>query len=378
MTGTNGKTTTTTYLAAALSRSSTPIPRITTVGFFVGDEQQRAEPGFDTLVRTLKTGLDRGARHAALEWSSEALALGMIQFWPCRVGVFTNLTRDHLDRHPSPEHYLASKAQLFVHLLEGGAAVLNGCDPAGPLLAEIVPAHARTLYYGAASRGTALAPLDLEATRVALSWEGTRIGLRSSAALGSVPGEIHIRAIGNVFAENALGALAGAIAMGVPAFAAAEAIGAAAPPPGRFEVVRTDPHVVIDYAHTPDALARTLDSARALCTGRLCVVFGAGGERDQPKRPMMGQAAHAADSVILTSDNPRSEDPAAIAAAIRAGLGEHPNVETVLDRAEAIRRAVRAGRPGDVIVVAGKGHETEQSAGGTTRRFSDRDVALEA
>ncbi len=146
--------------------------------------------------------------------------------------------------------------------------------------------------------------------------------------------------------KNGLAALTAAIAAGVPAEAAAEAIAEAPPPPGRFEVVRTDPHVVIDYAHTPDALQRTLGAARKLTSGQLTVVFGAGGERDQEKRPMMGQAARLADRVVLTSDNPRSEDPALIAAAIRTGLDDHPHVEVVLDRAEAIRQAVRRATRG--------------------------------
>jgi UDP-N-acetylmuramoyl-L-alanyl-D-glutamate--2,6-diaminopimelate ligase len=273
---------------------------------------------------------------------------------------------------------LASKAQLFVHLPVGGAAVLNGCDAASELLAEVIPQGVRVLHYGAGSRGTAVAPLDLEALEVHVSWSGTRIALRSSPALGPVPTVLELRSIGDVFAENGLAALTAAIAAGVPAEAATEAIAAAPPPPGRFEVVRTEPHVVIDYAHTPDALQRTLGAARKLTSGQLTVVFGAGGERDQEKRPMMGQAARLADRVVLTSDNPRSEDPALIAAAIRTGLDDHPHVEVMLDRADAIREAVRRAAPGDTVIVAGKGHETEQQVDGVVRHFSDRDVVARA
>lgn len=378
VTGTNGKTTTTTYVARALSHLSGPVPRVTTVGFYVGDEKLDEPPGFRGFLKTLALGHQRGARHAAIELSSEALANGFIRAWPCQVGVFTNLTRDHLDRHGSPEHYLASKAQLFAHLPLAGAAVLNGCDPASTLLAEIIPEGVRVLRYGISSRGTPALPLDLGAKSVAINWEGTRLELETSDAFDALPTTLELRALGQIFAENALAALAAATALGVPARVAADLIAQTPSPPGRFEVVRTNPHVVIDYAHTPDALTRTVSTANGLKRGSLTVVFGAGGERDHDKRPMMGSAASGADRVILTSDNPRSEDPAAIANAIATGLQDHPSVTVLLDRAEAIRSAIRESRPGDVVLVAGKGHETEQHTSGGVRPFSDRDVARSA
>jgi len=378
VTGTNGKTTTTTYVAAALSVLSRPVARVTTVGFFVGDEQLELTGSYAAFLQTLAGARSRGGRHAAIELSSEALGLGFSLAWPCRVGVFTNLTRDHLDRHGSAEHYLASKAQLFVHLPANGAAVLNGRDAASALLAEVVPEGVRTLHYGVPSRGQQVAPLDLEAVAVRVSWLGTELELAASTQLGPVPTRLSIRNIGQVFAENALAALTAAIAAGVPAELAASAIAATPEVPGRFEIVRREPWVVVDYAHTPDALQRTLECARELCTGKLSVVFGAGGERDQAKRPMMGEAARIADRVFLTSDNPRSEDPEAIATAIHAGLVGHAGVEFVLDRAEAIRRAVRDAAREDVLIIAGKGHEAEQQIAGETRHFSDRDVARDA
>lgn len=378
VTGTNGKTTTTTYVARALSHLSGPIPRVTTVGFYVGDETLHEPPGFRAFLKTLALGHQRGARHAAIELSSEALANGFIRAWPCRVGVFTNLTRDHLDRHGSPEHYLASKAQLFAHLPPGGAAILNGCDPASRLLAEVIPTGVRVLHYGAPQRGNPVAPLALEAKAITVDWKGTLLDLESDGGFDDLPPTLRLLALGAVFAENALAAIAAAVASGVPARAAAELIAQTPPPPGRFEVLRTDPHVVIDYAHTPDALTRTLDTANQLKRGTLTVVFGAGGERDRDKRPMMGRAAKGADRVVLTSDNPRSEDPATIAAAIASGLEGHPDVSVVLDRAEAIQRAIRSSGPGDVVLVAGKGHETEQHTSDGVRHFSDRDVARDA
>jgi UDP-N-acetylmuramoyl-L-alanyl-D-glutamate--2,6-diaminopimelate ligase len=193
-----------------------------------------------------------------------------------------------------------------------------------------------------------------------------------------MPPSFRIRAIGDVYAENALAALGAAISAGVPFANAVAALARAEPPPGRFEVIARRPRVVIDYAHSPDALARTVSIARRLAPARLTVVFGAGGKRDREKRPAMGGAAKPADSVILTSDNPRNEDPAAIAEAIREGLGAHPNVVTELDRRVAIRRAVFEAGPDDVVLIAGRGHETEQIVGSVAVRLSDKDVALEA
>jgi UDP-N-acetylmuramoyl-L-alanyl-D-glutamate--2,6-diaminopimelate ligase len=292
--------------------------------------------------------------------------------------VFTNLTRDHLDRHQTPEHYLASKAQLFLNLPRGGTAVLNGCDPASALLAEVIPEGVRIVYYGVSSRGDAIAPLELEARRIDVDWNGTVAELAPSIALGPEGARLALRAVGEIYVENALGALGAALALGVPRDTALWAIAGAAPPPGRFEVVLTAPHVVVDYAHTPDALRRTLEQARRLTRGGLSVVFGAGGERDREKRPEMGRAAALADRVVLTSDNPRSEDPAAIAREIQAGLAGHPAVEIVLDRELAITRAVREAAPEDLVLIAGKGHEAEQQAGGTKLPFSDGEVARRA
>ena len=277
--------------------------------------------------------------------------------------------RETLDSHKSAEHYLASKAQLFVHLPEGGAAVLNGCDPASALLEEIVPAGVRILRYGVTTRGSAIAPLDFGAREVALSWSGTRVVLDEGRAELPV---LHVRAIGDVFAENALAAFTAARALGIPPEHAAAAIAAAPVPSGRFEVVAEAPHVVVDYAHTPDALTRTLRAARSLCRGKLSVVFGAGGQRDRGKRPLMGEASSSADRIVLTSDNPRNEDPALICAEIQSGIRGAPLVDVELDREEAIRAAVIDASANDVVVIAGKGHEMEQMIGSTRRRFSDQ------
>jgi UDP-N-acetylmuramoyl-L-alanyl-D-glutamate--2,6-diaminopimelate ligase len=372
VTGTNGKTSTTIMLAAALGVLASPVPQVTTVGAFLDREPFATTPDYPGFLKTMRAAVDRGGRYAAIELTSEALAIGFARAWPCEVGVFTNLTRDHLDAHGSAEHYLASKAQLFMQLPPGGTAVLNGADPACALLAEVVPAHAKVLRYGVPSRGAIDPQTTLVAEEVALGWDGTRVRLS-----GTSIGELVVPVIGEVFAENGLAALGGAIAFGVEPAAAARAIAAVPPPRGRFEVVARAPYVVVDYAHTPDALRRTLATARALCHGTLSVVFGAGGQRDQPKRPLMGDASTEADRVIVTSDNPRGEDPAEIAAQIKGGMGGKA-CETILDRAQAIAAAITAAGRDDVVVIAGKGHETTQSIGGETRNFSDVEVAHRA
>ncbi len=380
VTGTNGKTTTTTLLAAALARAHAPVARATTLGTSLVHGDGRDEPlevahTLDGFYAALHACAQRGGAFAAVETTSEALAEGFAQRVPCEVAVFTNLTRDHLEAHGTAEHYLASKAQLFVALPPGGVAVLNGRDRAATLLAEIVPAHARVVRYGVTTRGDAIEPLDADGGVPVIDASGTRVEVRLAGSTVTVS----TRAIGAHFAENAVAAWLAAEALGVPRDAALAAIAAAAPPPGRFEVVARAPCVVVDYAHTPDALARTLETARALAgRGRLTVVFGAGGERDRGKRPAMGAAASAADQVVLTSDNPRGESSRAIAEAIRAGITPGASVIVELDRRRAIERAIAESGVDDVVVLAGKGHERTQHVGEKIRPFDDAAVAREA
>ena len=386
VTGTNGKTTTTAWVAAALQRlaksvSAGPVARATTVGFFLDDEEIIIEKSYKGFIDAMSSCVDRGGKYAAIELTSEALAHGFARAWPCQVGVFTNLTHDHLDAHGSPEHYLASKAQLFVALPPGATAVLNAGDPVSELLREVMPEGVKVVAYGVPSRGALLGDVDLVATAVDVSWSGTRITCDVRDPASGLPTEVHVRAIGDVYAENALAALLGAVAAGVPPADACAALAEAAPPPGRFEVVHEKPYVVVDYAHSPDALARTVQIARKLATagdGKLSVIFGAGGKRDKAKRGPMGEAARPADHVILTTDNPRDEDPAIIARAIAEGLRGHGSVRTELDRKRAIMSVVKTAGANDVILIAGKGHETEQLVGTETRHFSDVDVAKEA
>ncbi len=420
VTGTNGKTSTTRWLAAALQAGVGPVARVTTVGAYVDEEPAGIPLDYFAFLEVLAKTHARGGRFAALECTSEALRLGFAQAWPMRVGVFTNLSHDHLDAHQTFENYLASKAQLFVALPPGGTAVLNAFDPASALLGEILPPGVPLRTYGVASRGAAgeapsvLGDIDLRATDVTVSLAGTTVTLAETPFVraSGLPRELRLRAIGEIYAENALAALAGAIALGIDGATAAAAIAAAEPPPGRFEVVHSarasargaPVTVVVDYAHTPDALARTIATAHALTAARppgtavggeetarrnadahgpVTVVFGAGGNRDAAKRPALGAAARGADRIVLTNDNPRDEDPQAIVDAIAAGIGTGSDARATtvcLDRSEAIFQAILlcSGDGGGIVILAGKGHETTQTIGGAVVAQSDRELALDA
>jgi len=374
VTGTNGKTSTTAMVAALLAELARPVVRVTTVGSFLDDERLELAGHYAGFLEATRRCLEAGGEYAAIECTSESLALGFAKSWPFRIAAFTNLTLDHSDAHGSPEHYLASKAQLFMSLRAGGCAVLNACDAAAQLLTEVVPSGVEIVTYGMSSRGEAWAPPDLTAHASELSYRGTHATLAPSHRFPGLPGRLEIRAIGEIFMENALAALGVALAAGVPATAAVAVLARVPPPPGRFQVVHERPWVVVDYAHTPDALARTLSTARALGHARLHLVFGAGGERDRAKRPLLGVAARAADHVTLTSDNPRGEDPNAIMDAIAIGLGDHPAVERETDRARAIEQAIRRAAPDDLVLIAGKGHEQSQEAAGVRQPFSDEAI----
>jgi UDP-N-acetylmuramoyl-L-alanyl-D-glutamate--2,6-diaminopimelate ligase len=374
VTGTNGKTSTTALIAGLLGILARPVARVTTVGSFL-DEQRLSVPAhYAGFLETMKRCLEGGGRYAAIELTSEALAMGFAKAWPCRVAAFTNLSLDHSDAHGSAEHYLASKAQLFMALPAGGTAVLNARDSAAELLAEVIPEGVAVLRYGVPSRGAAWAAADVSARSVSVSLRGTHVELEPSARFPALPASLEIRAIGEIFAENALAALTAATAVGVPIALSVAELANIQPPPGRFQLVRERPAVVVDYAHTPDALSRTLATARALCRGRLSVVFGAGGGRDRTKRPLLGAAARAADCVYLTSDNPRFEDPLAIISEIESGLAGHPNLVREVDRARCIEQAVRAAGCQDLVLIAGKGHEQEQVSAGATIAFSDEAI----
>ncbi|MEM9072611.1 MAG: UDP-N-acetylmuramoyl-L-alanyl-D-glutamate--2,6-diaminopimelate ligase [Myxococcota bacterium] len=372
VTGTNGKTTTVSMIEAVVRASGEPSARLTTLGAWVCGQKVEGTNPTEEFLHCVEAAVRAEVRTLALEMTSKALAAGIARRWPPRVGVFTNLSRDHLDMHGGPEAYLAAKAQLFVSLRHGGTAVLNADDPSSALLADVMPPEVGILRY--ATSGAA----DLRTTSVDVAVDGTRVAFAPSE-LGASLGELRLRVHGDVHAQNAMACALAMHALGYAPSHIREGLEAFRTVAGRFEVIATQPVVVVDYAHTPDGLRGTLRTARQLAGSRLICVFGCGGERDQGKRPQMGAIAHVgADRVIVTSDNPRREDPEAIIAAIESGAkGEGASWERVVDRRAAVERALSFATADDVVVIAGKGHETTQEIGDEVLPFSDAAVVRE-
>lgn len=353
VTGTNGKTTTCTLLAAIFQAHGWPASTVGTL------TQARTTPEAPELQAKLAGALRSGQRAVAMEVSSHALDQHRVEGVHFAAGVLTNLTQDHLDYHGSMERYFEAKAKLF----EAGrceVAVINGDDPYGARLAERVRAAGGRLSTYRLADATGL---ELTASGSRFRWRGQDVCLR----LG-----------GRFNVANALAAATAAVEVGVPLGAVAEGLAAVERVRGRFEPVDAgqDFTVLVDYAHTPDGLAQALAAARELTARRLLVVFGAGGDRDHDKRHLMGRAAsRLADLAVVTSDNPRGEDPRAIIDQVLAGVRDRGRVRVVEDRARAIETALAAAGPGDVVVVAGKGHETGQEvAGGRVLPFDDAAV----
>jgi len=369
ITGTNGKTTTAFLVRALLEAAGRPTGLLGTVASVVAGEQrpvERTTPEAIDLQRTFRAMLDGGDRACAMEVSSHALELRRTDGVGFACRVFTNLTQDHLDFHPDMEGYFAAKRRLFDGA--GEAAVVNVDDPYGRRLAADLGAGALTFA------------IDRDADYRAHDVRAGAAGSSFSCATpdGELALELPLPGLFNV--QNALGAIAAARALGADQEAIREGLAAAEQVPGRFESVdEGQPFaVLVDYAHTPDSLDNVLRAARELTRGRLYVVFGAGGDRDRSKRPLMGAAAaELADRVIVTSDNPRSEDPAAIIAEVAAGAGA--GAQTEVDRRAAIEHAIASAAAGDTIVIAGKGHERGQEfADGRKEPFDDVEVAREA
>ena len=384
VTGTNGKTTTTWLLADALDRLAAARGRaadcavIGTVGARLGQERRATShttPEGDELARLLAWSRDHGAAHAAIEVSSHALEQGRLGGTRIRAAAFTNLTQDHLDYHHTMERYFEAKSRLF-HDLHPGVSVLWIDDPWGNRLAESVRTPKITVGRAAD------ADVRIRGARFSAS------GIVADLLTPSGPVSLESRLIGDHNLANLAVALGVLIGLGIPASDAAGALGAAPPVAGRLEVASDpaldDVTVLVDYAHTPDALARVLQALRPLTERRLMCVFGCGGDRDAQKRAPMGTAvAEGADVAIATSDNPRTEDPAAIVAAIVRGMSTMPRLEAdelaaaargvhvEVDRGTAIARAIAGAAPGDVVLLAGKGHEDYQIIGTQKRPFDD-------
>ena len=369
VTGTIGKTTTAFLLHSLLAAAGRGPGLVGTVEWIVGGERRPAPfttPEAIELQRLFREMVDAGDRSAAVEASSHGSTLRRLDRVRFDALVFTNLSQDHLDLHGSMEEYFQAKRRLFTGPQPPPAAVNVGDEWGRRLAADLEDAHRAPLVTFGLGEGAHVRPDGLE-----LSSEGSRF-----RAAGI---ELETRLRGTFNVENVLAAVAAGLLIDLDEDAIAEGVARVTGVPGRFEAIEDGQPfaIVVDYAHKPGALESALRAARELGDGRVIVVFGAGGDRDRGKRPLMGKiAAELADLTIVTSDNPRSEDPLAIIQDVLQGTGI--DVEIDPDRRTAIHRAVGLAEPGDVVVVAGKGHEQGQEIAGTVHPFDDREVVREA
>ena len=378
ITGTSGKTTTA-YLAESGLRAAGHLTGLlgTVEVRVAGDPlpSERTTPEATDLQALFAVMVERGVTAAAMEVSSHALALGRVEGTRFAAAAFTNFGSDHLDFHRDRDDYLAAKARFFDG--RAGAEVFNTDDPAVAGLARTRPRAIRVSAGGSPEEG----PADWRADDVRTDGAGQRFTVHGPGGL-RLPGRVQLPGRFNV--DNALLAIASLVAAGVDPEVAARGVGECAGVPGRLERVTptgSPVYGVVDYAHKPDAVAAVLDALRAATSGRLLCVLGCGGDRDAGKRPRMGQvAARGSDVLVVTDDNPRSEDPAAIRQAVLAGAASVGGAEVreIGDRAEAIAWAARAARPGDTVAVLGKGHEPYQEVAGTVLAFDDREVLAAA
>jgi UDP-N-acetylmuramoyl-L-alanyl-D-glutamate--2,6-diaminopimelate ligase len=383
VTGTNGKTSSTQWIAAALSALGQPCAMIGTLGS--GLPGHLVHTGFTTpdapqLQRNLAQLRAAGAQAVAMEVSSHALHQGRVNGTAFDIAVFTNLTQDHLDYHRTFDAYEAAKARLF-DWPTLRAAVINRDDEAGRRLIASTRGRVRTIAYGLGAHGEApVADALLLASNVRATATGTAFHLASDWG----EADVEVSTLGAFNVSNLLGVLGVLLAADVPFEAALAELPKLEPVNGRMQrlggrLQNDEPLVVIDYAHTPDALEKTLDALRPIAAARggaLVCMFGCGGDRDATKRPLMGAIAERlADAVFVTSDNPRSEDPLSIIEQIVAGMKDATKARRIEDRANAILHAVRGAAREDVVVLAGKGHEATQEIMGRKRAFSDQDHA---
>ena len=370
VTGTNGKTTTTSIMRHLFDDGTASSASIGTLGVLVGSAGDvlpggsgLTTPGPVELQRVLRVLADRGVRTVAMEVSSHSLDQRRVDGLEFDVAVFTNLTRDHLDYHGTMERYLEAKALLLEYLKPNATTVVNADAPEWKTLRI----KGKRLAFGA--RGTG----DIRAESIRFTSKGSAWRLVTPG--GSA--DVVLPLIGDVNVENALAAAAGAFALGQSVESVAQRLNTVPQVSGRLEIISTRPTVLRDYAHTPDALERSLKTARAFTRGKLIVVFGCGGDRDKGKRPLMGEIAErGADCAIVTSDNPRTEDPDTIIDDIEVGMHSSRH-ERVTDRLSAIKRAIDIAGDGDIVLLAGKGHETYQIRGTTSYPFDEKEIVKE-
>lgn len=378
ITGTNGKTTTAHLVASIFDTAGVPCGVIGTVGYRIGGQTRVAghtTPEAPDVQGLLREMVDQGCRACAMEVSSHALALQRVDGIAFAAGVFTNLTRDHLDFHGDMESYFQAKRRLFEMLPPGAPALINADDPRAAALQQ---SCGRPITYGIHR------PADITPGPLSYSLEGLRFDIRTPRGTLRVQSAL----VGRPNVYNILAAASLATALDLSFDAIERGVAALTGVPGRFEVVSPvggDVTVVVDYAHTDDALRNLLETARPLARGRLITVFGCGGNRDRSKRPLMGAvASRLSDLIIITSDNPRDEDPLRIIEEIERGITPDTRRATsqdpiaIPDRREAIAHAIARARPGDLVLIAGKGHEKHQVIGQTVHPFDDVAVARDA
>jgi len=381
ITGTNGKTTTAYLIASIFEAAAIRCGILGTVAYRVGPgdegvrEAARTTPEAPDLQALLREMVDRGCGACAMEVSSHALSLRRVDGMIFAAGVFTNLTRDHLDFHADMDDYFRAKRRLFEMLPRDAPSLVNLDDPRGPSLLD---AGGRPVTYSINR------PADITPGPLSFSLEGLDFEVRTPR------GTVHVRSklVGRPNVSNILAAVSTATVLDIPFDAIERGLRSLDGVPGRFQVVSgpaDEVTVVVDYAHTDDALRNLLETARPLATGRLVTVFGCGGDRDRTKRPLMGAVAgRLSDLIVITSDNPRSEDPARIIEEIQRGITADTRRDSrmrplaIVDRREAIAKAIEAAVPGDVVLIAGKGHEKYQVIGDRVLPFDDVAVAREA
>jgi UDP-N-acetylmuramoyl-L-alanyl-D-glutamate--2,6-diaminopimelate ligase len=372
VTGTNGKTTTTYLIDAGLRAAGHAVGLLGTIEYRIGErltEAVRTTPESSDLQVLFREMVDAGCRYAVMEVSSHAISLKRVHGCAFRVAVFTNLTRDHLDFHGDMDAYFTAKRALFDTLLRpDGHAIVNAEDDRAEALRQASRAPVWTYAIDRAA--------DVQAEDVRLGLTGTTFTVRTPVGVF----EVSTPLIGRFNVSNFLAAFGACLALGIPGEVALRGLTALRGIPGRLERVSAgqDFTVIVDYAHTDDALKKLLETVRELKPQRVLTVFGCGGDRDRTKRPLMGAVAtRLSDVVIVTSDNPRSEPPEAIIDEILRGMGAGRGAErhVVVDRRDAIAKVIEMARPGDAVVIAGKGHETYQVLRDRTIPFDDRQVA---
>jgi UDP-N-acetylmuramoyl-L-alanyl-D-glutamate--2,6-diaminopimelate ligase len=378
ITGTNGKTTTAYLVASIFAAANIQCGIVGTIGNRIGSEVRASThttPEAPEIQRMLREMVTQGCGACAMEVSSHALAQQRVAETRFAAAIFTNLTRDHLDFHADMEDYFLAKRRLFEMLEAAAPAVINADDPKANALIE---AGGRPVTYGLKRAA------DVTPAAVSMSLQGLEFDARTPR------GPVHVKSalVGRPNVYNILAAVSAGMALDLPLEAIERGVASLAGVPGRFEVVSGPADrvtVVVDYAHTDDALRNLLETARPLARGRLITVFGCGGDRDRTKRPLMGAVAgRLSDVIFVTSDNPRGEDPARIIEDVLRGITSDTRRDpgqrllSIVDRREAIGAAIEAARPGDLVLIAGKGHEKDQVIGTLTLPFDDVAVAREA